>query len=120
MGIIVVPITAGVGCPTGILVKLCPSCLKKEEQKYKLKYAINQKTLDDFRQLFTASPKDNHTDGKKYHRFVNMYENYRAASRRFARRLTITKYNKQVCEATRTASRYNNADYSTDIAYAIA
>ena len=54
VGIIVVPITAGVGCATGILVKICSSCLKKKEQNYKLKYAIVQKTLDDFRQIFTA------------------------------------------------------------------
>ena len=79
--IIVVPITAGVGCATGILVKICSSCLKKKEQNYKLKYTIIQKTLDDFRQLFTTSLKDNHIDVKEYHRFVNMFENYRVASR---------------------------------------
>ena len=32
VGIIVVPITAGVGCATGILVKICSSYLKKKEQ----------------------------------------------------------------------------------------
>ena len=62
VGIIVVPITAGVGCVTGILVKICSSYLKKKEQKYKLKYAIIQKTLDDFRQLYVTSLKDNHID----------------------------------------------------------
>ena len=80
VGIIVVPITAGVGCATGILGKICSSYLKKKEQNYKLKYAIIQKTLDDFRQLLTTSLKDNHIDEKEYHRFVNMYENYRVAS----------------------------------------
>ena len=80
VGIIVVPITAGVGCATGILVKICSSHLKKKEQNYKLKYAIIQKTLDDFRQFFTTSVKDNHIDEKEYHRFVNKYENYRVAS----------------------------------------
>ena len=80
VGIIVVPITAGVGCATGILVKIRSSYLKKKEQNYKLKYAIIQKTLDDFRQLFTTSLKDNHIDGKEYHRFVIIYENYRVAS----------------------------------------
>ena len=80
VGIIVVPITAGVGCTTGILVNICSSYLKKKEQNYKLKYAIIQKTLDDFRQLFTTSLKDNHIDEKEYHRFVNMYENYCVAS----------------------------------------
>ena len=60
VGIIVVPITAGVGCATGILVKICSSYLKKKEQNYKLKYAIIQKTLDDFRQLYITSLKDNH------------------------------------------------------------
>ena len=65
MGIIVVPITAGVGCATGILLKICSSYLKKKEQNYKLKYAITQKTLDDFRQLYTTSLKDNHVDEKK-------------------------------------------------------
>ena len=79
VGIIVVPITAGVGCATGILVKICSSYLKKKEQNYKLKYSIIQKTLDDFRQLFKTSLKDNHE--KEYHRFVNMYEIYRTASR---------------------------------------
>ena len=80
MGIIVVPITAGVGCATGILVKICSSYLKKKEQNYKLKYTIIQKTLDDFRQLFTTSLKDNHIDEKEYHRFVSQFENYREAS----------------------------------------
>ena len=47
-GSIVVPITAAVGCATGILVKTCSSYLKKKEQNYKLKYAIIQKTLDNF------------------------------------------------------------------------
>ena len=54
--------------------------MKKKEQNYKLKYTIIQKTLDDFRQLFNTSLKDNHIDEKEYHRFVNMYENYRVAS----------------------------------------
>ena len=80
VGIIVVPITAGVGCATRILVKICSSYLKKKEQNYKLKYTIIQKTHDDFRQLHVTSLKDNHIDEKEYYRFVNMYENYRAAS----------------------------------------
>ena len=83
VGIIVVPITAGVGCATGILVKICSSYLKKKEQNYKLKYTIIQKTLDVFRQLFTTSLKHNHIDEKEYHRFVNMDENYRLASHSF-------------------------------------
>ena len=78
MGIIVVPITAGVGCATGTLVKICSSSLKKKEQNYKLKYAFIQKTLDDFRQVFTTSLKENLTDEKEYHRFVNLYENYQS------------------------------------------
>ena len=81
VGIIVVPITAGVGCATGILVKICSSYLKKKEQNYKLKYAIIQKTLDDFRQLYITSLKDNHIDEKEYQRFVTQFENYRVASR---------------------------------------
>ena len=72
VGIILVPITAGVGCATGFLVKICSSYLKKKEQNYKLKYSIIQKTLDDFRQFFTTSLKNNHIDEKEYHRFVNM------------------------------------------------
>ena len=79
VGIIVVPITAGVGCATGILVKICSSYLKKKEQNYKLKYAIIQKTLDDLRQIFATSLKNNHIDEKKNRRFVNM-EIYRIAS----------------------------------------
>ena len=67
VGIIVVPITAGVGCVTGILVKISCSSLKKKEQNYKLKYAVIQKTLDDCRQVFTTSLKDNHIDEKEYH-----------------------------------------------------
>ena len=80
VGIIVVPINAGVGCATAILVKICSSYLKKKEQNYKLNHTIIQKTLDDFRQKFTTSSKDNHIDEKEDHRFVNMYENYRVAS----------------------------------------
>ena len=80
VGIIVVPIAAGVGCTTGILVKICSSYLKKKEQNYKLKYTIIQKTLDDFRQLYVTSLKDNHIDEKEYHRFVTQFENYQVAS----------------------------------------
>ena len=80
VGIIVVPIAAGVGCTTDILVKIRSSYLKKKEQNYKLKYTIIQKTLDDFRQLYVASLKDNHIDEKEYHRFVTQFENYQVAS----------------------------------------
>ena len=80
VGIIVVPITTGVGCATDILVEICSSYLKKKEQNYKHKYRIIQTTLDDFRQLFITSLKDNHLDEKEY-RFVNMYKNYHTASR---------------------------------------
>ena len=80
VGIIVVPIAAGVGCTTGILVKICSSYLKKKEQNYKLKYTIIQKTLDDFRQLYVTSLKDNHIDEKEYRRFVTQFENYQIAS----------------------------------------
>ena len=55
VGIIVVPITAGVGCATGILVKICSSYLKVKEQNCKYKYAFIQKTLGDFRQLHVTS-----------------------------------------------------------------
>ena len=51
VGIIVVPITAGIGCATGILVKICSSYLKKKEQNYELKYAIIRRhlmTLDNY------------------------------------------------------------------------
>ena len=80
VGIIVVPIAAGVGCTTGILVKICSSYLKKKEQNYKLKYTIIQKTIDDFRQLYVASLKDNCIDEKEYHRFVTQFENYQATA----------------------------------------
>ena len=94
VGIIVVPITAGVGCATGILVKICSSYLKKKKQNYKLKYAIIQKTLDDFKQIITTSLKDNHIDEKEYHQFVNMYENYQTqnmfTNKRAKLRYTIT------------------------------
>ena len=55
--------------------------MKKKEQNCKLKYTISQKTHDYFRQLHITSLKDNHMDKKEHQRFVNMYENYRAASR---------------------------------------
>ena len=84
------PITAGVGCVTSSLVKICSSYLKKKEQNYKLEYAIIQMTLDDFRQLFTTSLKDNHIDEKEFHQFVNMYENYREASRKLSQSQKIT------------------------------
>ena len=54
---------------------------EEKEQNYKLKYTIIQKILDDFRQLFNISLKDNHIDEKEYHRFVSMFENYRTSSR---------------------------------------
>ena len=91
VGIIVVPIAAGVGCTTGILVKICSSYLKKKEQNYKLEYTIIQKTLDDFRQLYVTSLKDNHIDEKEYHRFVTQFENYQVASRATANTASHTK-----------------------------
>ena len=91
VGIIVVPITAGVGCATGILVKICSSYLKKKEQNHKLKYAFIQKTFDDFRQLFTTSLKDNHIDEKEYQRFVTQIENYRVASHKASQVASHTK-----------------------------
>ena len=91
VGIIVVPIAAGVGCTTGILVKICSSYLKKKEQNHKLKYTIIQKTLDDFRQLYVTSLKDNHIDEKEYHRFVTQFENYQVASRATANTASHTK-----------------------------
>ena len=54
--------------------------MKKKEQNYKLKYAIIQKTLDDFRQLYITSLKDKHIDEKEYQRFVTHFEIYRVAS----------------------------------------
>ena len=97
VGIIVVPIAAGVGCTTGILVKICSSYLKKKEQNYKLKYTIIQKTLDDFRQLYVTSLKDNCIDEKEYHRFVTQFENYQATTNATA--------NATANAASRTASR---------------
>ena len=91
VGIIVVPITAGVGCATGILVKICSSYLKKKEQNYKLNYAIIQKTLDDFRQLYITSLKDNLIDEKEYQRFVTQFENYRVASHEASQVASHTK-----------------------------
>ena len=100
VGIIVVPIAAGVGCTTGILVKICSSYLKKKEQNYKLKYTIIQKTLDNFRQLYVTSLKDNCIDEKEYHRFVTQFENYQATANEKAN----AKANATANTASRTAS----------------
>ena len=51
VGIIVVPITAGVGCATGILVKICSSYLKKKEKNYNLSTLLFRRhlmNLDNF------------------------------------------------------------------------
>ena len=40
------------------------------------KYACIQKTLDEFRNLYTTSLKDNNINENEYQRFVKMYENY--------------------------------------------
>ena len=101
VGIIVVPITAGVGCTTGILVKICSSYLKKKEQNYKLKYTIIQKTLDDFRQLYVTSLKNNHIDENEYHRFVTQFEKYREASQ-VASQEIHTKSRAASCAASHT------------------
>ena len=90
MGILVVPVAAGVGCATGIFDKICSSDLKKKEQNHKLMFAFIQKTPDDFRQLFTTSLKDIHIDEKEYDRFVNMYENYRITSHTTSQSQIIT------------------------------
>ena len=106
VGIIVVPITAGVGCATGILVKICSSYLKKKVQNYKFKYAIIQKTLDDFRQLFTTSLKDNHIDEKEYQRFVTQFENYRVASHTASQ--TASRANSQIQVTNRRDNMRDN------------
>ena len=114
VGIIVVPITAGVGCATGILVKLCSSYLKKKEQNYKLKYSIIQKTLDDFRQLYITSLKDNHIDEKEYQRFVTQFENYQVASRATANTTSHTKsHTKSQVASHATAIATANATANT-------
>ena len=114
VGIIVVPITAGVGCATGILVKLCSSYLKKKEQNYKLKYTIIQKTLDDFRQLYITSLKDNHIDEKEYQRFVTQFENYQVASRATANTTSHTKsHTKSQVASHATAIATANATANT-------
>ena len=100
VGIIVVPIAAGVGCTTGILVKICSSYLKKKEQNYKLKYTIIQKTLDDFRQLYVTSLKDNCIDEKEYHRFVTQFENYQATAN-----ATANAASQEIHTKSRVASR---------------
>ena len=104
VGIIVVPITAGVGCATGILVKICSCYLKKKEQNYKLKYTFIQKTLDDFRQLFTTSLKDNHIDENEYQRFVTQFENYQVASRAMANATANATSHAKATVASRAAS----------------
>ena len=40
------------------------------------KYACIQKTLEEFRNLYTTSLKDNHINEEEYQRFVKMYKNY--------------------------------------------
>ena len=104
VGIIVVPIAAGVGCTTGILVKICSSYLKKKEQNYKLKYTIIQKTLDDFRQLYVTSLKDNCIDEKEYHRFVTQFENYQATANATANE-TANTASREIHTKSRVASR---------------
>ena len=51
VGIIVVPITAGVGCATGILVKLCSSYLSKIINLSTLLFRRLLTTLDNFKSL---------------------------------------------------------------------
>ena len=104
VGIIVVPIAAGVGCTTGILVKICSSHLKKKEQNYKLKYTIIQKTLDDFRQLYVTSLKDNHIDEKEYHRFVTQFENYQVASQEIHTKSRTASHTKSQVASHTTAN----------------
>ena len=104
--IIVVPITAGVGCATCILDKICSNYLKKKEQNYKPKYAIIQETLDDFRQSFTTTLKDNHIDQSEYHQFVNMYENYYSKINNTNKRDTTTPVAKLA--ATPTSHKPNS------------
>ena len=80
VGVIIVPIVAGVGCATGILVKICSTWLKRKEQISVKKYAYIQKTIDDFRHLYTNSLKDNKINKDEYNRFVNLYENYNGSA----------------------------------------
>ena len=97
VGVIFVPIVAGVGCATGILVKICSTWLKKKEQISVKKYAYIQKTIDDFRHLYTNSLKDNNINKDEYNRFINLYENYtEGASRQsaFGEKTELTKSQK--------------------------
>ena len=54
VGISVVPITVGVNCATGLLVKICSSCLKKRSKSIKVSTLIFRRhliTLDNFKSL---------------------------------------------------------------------
>ena len=102
VGIIVVPITAGVGCVTGILVKICSSYLKKKEQNYKLEYTIIQKTLAT---LDNYLPLDKYIDEKEYHRFVTQFEKYQVASRAASHTTSHTKSH-VASRATATATSH--------------
>ena len=79
--------------------------MKKKEQNYKLKYAIIQKTLDDLRQLYITSLKDNHIDKKEYQRFVTQFENYRVASHEASQVASQTKSRTASHTKSQVASR---------------
>ena len=59
VGFIVDPIIAGVGCATAKFDEICSSWWKKKERNYFKKYGCIRKTIDDFRNLYTKSLKDN-------------------------------------------------------------
>ena len=73
VGVIIVPIVAGVGCATGILIKICSSWLKKSKflSRSMLIYKKQLKTY--WRTLYTNSLKDNKINKGEYKRFVNLF-----------------------------------------------
>ena len=77
---------------------------EEKEQNYKLKYAIIQKTLDDFRRLYITRLKDNHIDEKEHQRFVTQFENYRVASHEASQVASHTKSHTKSQVASHTAS----------------
>jgi len=77
VGIIIVPISAGVGGFLGISSKLISEYLKRREKYHLKKYTLSLKTLEDFQKLHSKCLEDSKIDQNEYKKLTETYNKYK-------------------------------------------
>ena len=83
VGLIVVPIAAGVGASITISSKLISEVLKIKEKTYYKKYQLALKTLEEYNKLLTKSLEDNKIDQNEYKQLKETFSSYKDKQRVF-------------------------------------